>query len=127
MTDFIDGPAMGKRLTLGGAPIMLQVVQGRDGKIDALDSPDDQPAPNEEVYLYIRVGPPGATGFIDGRDPKTGRRTGGMFASATYRLWPDQPAAEVLRDTAAFRQWCEVNRDALYEAHWAYVRTGATT
>lgn len=124
-TNFIDGPAAGTVLSLQRAPLMLRVVVDRDGKVDALDLLADSPKPNESVYCYIMAGPPGPTGFIDGRDPKTGRRWGHPFASATYRLHDVPPSDETMRSNHAWSGWVNENAAHLMEIHKTWKAGGA--
>jgi len=88
MTRFLDGPAAGKTLSLSYAPMYLRVVIDPKGNVDALDAPDDSPRPGEIVHLYRRHGPV-TTGFIAGRDPKTGKRFGRRFSAADYTHFTD--------------------------------------
>jgi hypothetical protein len=111
-TCFIDGPAEGVKLSLSRAPKYLRVVMkniicGRGvSKWDALDKLDDKPDPNETIYAYCmtKTGITGR-GFVDGRDPKTGKRWGHSFESANYEFVPDQPPDEVLRDNVKWAEW----------------------
>lgn len=124
-TNFIDGPAAGTVLSLQRAPLMLRVVVDKDGKVDALDQLADSPKPNESVHCYIMAGPPGATGFIDGRDPKTGRRWGHPFASATYRLHDAPPADSIMRNNQQWAQWVNENAAQLMDIHKGWKPGGA--
>jgi hypothetical protein len=112
MTNFLDGPAKGVRLVLSRAPIMLRVVQDKDGKWDALDKVDDVAAHDEKIFVYQleRAGP---TVFIDVRDSKTGKRTGGMFAAGEYKFLPDQPKDAEIRTRKAWEKWCNDNKERL--------------
>ena len=112
-TTFIDGSAAGTILRCARAPMMLRVVVGSDGAIDALDQLTDSPREGESVFVYMMKGPPEPTGFWDGRDPKTNRRIGGPFASVAYKLLPDQPSPDRLRTRDAWSSWCEENREKL--------------
>lgn len=51
---FIDGPAEGVQLDLARNPYYLRVVRGIDGKWDALDQLDDDPALGDEIFIYRR-------------------------------------------------------------------------
>ena len=88
MTRFLDGPAAGKTLSLSYSPYYLRVVIDPNGAVDALDAPDDMPRAGEVVHLYRRQGNV-TSGFIDGRDPKTGKRFGRRFSSADYTHFTD--------------------------------------
>jgi hypothetical protein len=105
MTHFEDGPAKGQILTLGRSPVFLRVVE-KDGTWDALDQVDDKPAVGERVHVYRLHGSTG-TAFIDGRDPRTGRRFGRAVSIANYRLHTNQPGDEVTRSVSNWRAWCE--------------------
>ncbi|MBV9338556.1 MAG: hypothetical protein JO262_11505 [Solirubrobacterales bacterium] len=94
MISFREDPAHGKTLTLQRAQIYLRVVHGPDG-IDALDMPEDQPADNEVVHVYRRLGPARVM-FMCGRG--RGQRSGAL-AVADYEWLPDVDG-EPLRDTS---------------------------
>lgn len=111
-TTFKDGPAAGSVLMLARAPMMLRVVVDEAGKVDALDQLGDTPKEGESLFVYIMRGAPGATGFWDGRG-KDGRRTGGSFASAAYRLCSIQPSGDEARTREGWESWCESNREQL--------------
>lgn len=103
MTKFEDGPAAGVVLALRRAAYLLRVVQGADGKWDALDQPGDVPAADEKVFVYGLVSNDGGA-FIDGRG-KDGKRFGFYAVSATYRLFPTQPDDATARDADAWLEW----------------------
>lgn len=85
MTRFLDGPAEGVQLMLRNAPEVLRVVRDRrDGKWDALDAPEDEPTPSEEVFHYRRVGSVGYA-HVDYRT-RAGRRAGQTVARADYHF-----------------------------------------
>ena len=109
MTHFLDGPAKGRVLELQRAPVMLRVVMEvvkGSPHFDALDQLDDTPEPSEFIYLYKLASNDGVM-HVDGRDPKTGKRYGRTVRMNSYRLYPDPPADEILRDTQRWREWCE--------------------
>lgn len=106
MTRFIDGPAAGKVLSLSNAPLLLRVVIDERGGVDALDVPTDEPRPNEKIHLYTRRGAV-ICGFIDGRDPKTGKRVGRRFVGGDYVHHPDFLSENVLRDSKAFAKFMQ--------------------
>ena len=124
MTQFLDGPAVGKSLTLSRAPIFLRVTEspGAVGmEFDALDQLDDVARPGERVHVYRIVGSPGSVHY-DGVDRKTGKRFGRTEHYAEYQLHPVQPDQETLRDNRKWAEWCilenarctlEAARDAL--------------
>jgi hypothetical protein len=103
MTTFLDGPAEGQTLLLKRAPIFLRVVKG-GGKWDALDQPEDQPTPDEEIYAYRIEGEPGVC-HVDVRGAR-----GGFYTLAQYRLVPTQPEDRELRNTMSWRRWCLANQ-----------------
>lgn len=111
MIRFIDGPAAGQALSLARAPLLLRVVCSAKGDWDALDQLGDTPKPGETIHVYRRESHKGSY-FWDGRG-KGGRRTGGFSQIATYRHLPDQPGDQHTRDTAAWRSWCEANKELL--------------
>lgn len=107
MISFIDGPAQNLTLSLARAPRFLRVVHG--AKWDALDQIGDEPASSETLYAYECATPADQIGscFWDGRDPKTGRRTGGCSRIAEYRYVPNQPTDAQMRDQTHWEMWCE--------------------
>lgn len=125
MTSFIDGPAAGIALTLRRAPVFLRVVRSPGGDWDALDMLDDEPKPRESVTVYVLTGRPAAA-CVDGRDRKTGRRFGHRCAIARYRVVDPQPGDEQVRDTAAWRAWCESQRPTVESQLLEPVATPAT-
>lgn len=73
---FEDGPAKAAPvLLLERAPLYLRVVRGIDGKWDALDQLDDDPAMGETIFIYKRRS--SRAGHIKGR---TRAESGPMFA-----------------------------------------------
>jgi hypothetical protein len=100
-----DGPAAG-RYTVRRAPHFLRaVVHDISGQRDLLDQLNDEPTPNEDVFVYEAV--PG-TIF----DPDTLARTGTFLcpppaASGRYRHRADVDG-ETLRTTEAWRAWARV-------------------
>lgn len=98
MTTFLDGPAAGVALTIRRTPRLLRVVRSWTGRWDALDQLGDEPKPWEEITVYRLVGVTGIACRRSGR----GR---GCFPMATYRVVEPQPAADQVRDTAAWREW----------------------
>lgn len=101
MTRFIDGPAKGVTLMLHRSPVYLRVVRSKDGKWDALDQLYDQPAEDEDVFVYVLTKPPGHA-FIDG--PKIS----GVWPIAEYKTLSDKPAASEFRQNKSWALWCEV-------------------
>lgn len=103
MTTFQDGPAKGQTLMLKRAARFLRVVEA-DGKFDAIDQPDDKPAPNEKLYAYTVVGEVGHCHI------RAGRGRGGFYPIATYKLVESQPTDAEMRDIASWHAWCERNK-----------------
>lgn len=90
---FEDGPAKGASLTLRRTPIYLRVVKELDGRIDALDQPDDTLNLGDVIFIYKKV--PGAAGHVCTR----GR---GCFHTFTYRL-TDEIDPEGMEDWEKWR------------------------
>lgn len=105
MIRFEDGPAGGQVLQLRRAPLYLRVTHDPDGKWDALDQLDDQPAAGETITVYRRVGEAGVV-HIDYTERATRRRRGAWFSCADYRVVANQPADAVARDTVRCRERC---------------------
>ncbi len=103
MTTFEDGPAKDKILSLARAPVFLRVTE-KDGKFDALDQVEDTPRPGEFMHVYKLVSYDGGA-FVDGRDKKTGKRTGGYMVIARYKLYSEQPSQDTLGDTKKWQEW----------------------
>jgi hypothetical protein len=102
---FEDGPAAGQVLRLRRAPLFLRVTYDAGGDVwDGLDQLGDVPNSDEQIYVYERVGPTGVM-MVDGTGPD-GRRKGWQILTGEYRLYPQQPAEDVLRDNAAWQAWC---------------------
>lgn len=102
MTRFIDGPAAGQTLMLKRAPVFLRVVQGE--KWDALDQPDDEPLENETVYAYQLAEAPGHV-HLSTRG-QNGKRGGGFYPLANYKLCEEQPTKTEMIVTGDWRAWC---------------------
>ncbi len=100
MTTFEDGPAKGQTLNLGRVPFFLRVVRARLGTaVDALNEPNDTPHAHEEIFAYMLTREPGRA-FVDGSKFR------GLMSCANYRLVAEQPTDAVMRDAAAWAQWC---------------------
>lgn len=112
MSTFLDGPAEGQTLRLRNPTIMLRVVQAADGSWDALDMPEDVARPDEKVYVYRATLKPTSVVHVDYPN-KQGKRCGSWHCDAEYRLLPEQPADEIVRDLRRWRAWCDANKDAL--------------
>lgn len=108
---FRDGPAAGASLDLRRAPVMLRVVVGPRGKVDALDQLDDVAEPNERIFVYR------LDGGVQHFHIKSSRRgESGWRVSAHYRqhlFHPPPPPDEVLRDNRRWVAWCLEHRDRL--------------
>lgn len=102
-TKILDGPAAEHSFLLTRAPLFLRVVN-QSGKWDALDQLADTPAANELVYVYRRHGTPGHV-HINSRDPKTGKRNGGMYTLAEYKYFETQPIDSTVRDNKLWQEW----------------------
>ena len=104
MIRFLDGPAEGVCLSLRAAPKILRVVRNIEGdEWDALDQPEDEPSPGEEIYVYVRKALP-FVGFIDWHDGR-GRR-GEPFVNAEYWFPSTQPLNDEARTNERFGNWC---------------------
>lgn len=97
MTQFENGPAKGTTLMLKKSPRFLRVTE-ENGKFDALDQPTDTPSPTEKIYVYERVGDPGAVHI-------NAKKGGGFYSMATYRYFENQPTDEYMRDAAKWEYW----------------------
>ncbi|HXJ41722.1 MAG TPA: hypothetical protein VNH18_20770, partial [Bryobacteraceae bacterium] len=132
MMKFLDGPCAGASLNLQRCPILLRVTSkpkpnarcgtGNAGlQFDALDQLGDTALPEETIYVYILHKKEGSA-FVDGRDPKTGKRFGYVAQVGVYRFYEDrpddeggdkgfpgavQPPDEVMRDNAKWMEWCK--------------------
>lgn len=110
---FLDGPAEGVSLGLRRAPMFLRVVVSPAGKVDALDQLGDVPMPREAVHVYQGVEGKLFTFrgdvFVCVRGPGGSQQAG--TAAGEYRHRPDVDG-ELLRDTAAWREWCRAQPEA---------------
>lgn len=107
VTKFLDGPAQGKHLSLSCAPELLRVVQNtRTNEFDALDKKSDEPTSYETVFVYKLKESNGGC-FVDGRDPKTGKRFLHFSTFASYELYEDQPPKSVTDDNQLWASYCE--------------------
>jgi hypothetical protein len=103
VTKFEDGPAAGVMLALRRSPLYLRVVRDAEGKFDALDRLDDEPAAGEALFAYRLVKSDGVVHLS--MTDRRGRRCGGFYAMAGYAVVEDQPPDEVMRDTEKWREW----------------------
>lgn len=99
MTRLLDGPGAGLTFDLRSAPTFLRAVQS-PLKWDALDQPDDTPAPDEHVHVYRQV--EGTWTQVHVRAAR--RSASGCWEAADYVHVPDAPVEE-LRDNARWRAW----------------------
>lgn len=102
MTRFTDGPAKDSTLMLKRAPFFLRVTES-SGKFDALDQPGDTPNLDESLRAYKLTTEPAMCHV------NMGRKGGGFYPLAEYRLIENQPPDDVMRDTKRWRVWCEEN------------------
>ena len=105
MTRFLDGPAQGETLMLRRAPILLRVTRDPMGNFDGLDQLEHTPEANETLFAYRRQGKPSICHIQKGG--KSGRREGGWYEYAEYKLEPEQPSDAVMRDNAAWQKWAQ--------------------
>lgn len=108
MVTFLDGPAMGANLMLRRAPLLLRVTLDASGRghVDALDLLGDEPLDTETIHVYRRHSYSGSFHI------RASRRAGsGCFQMAEYVHVPDVDG-ERLRDTVAWREWCEQQPEA---------------
>lgn len=89
------------------APILLRVVIGPRGAIDALDQLEDVAADNERIVVYQLAAYRGAV-HICARG-KGGKGLRGMWPNADYRVMDPQPGDAHTRDNAAWAAWCDAN------------------
>lgn len=101
MISFRLGPAGGQQLSLARTPTYLRVVIDTDGSIDALDQLEDTPEPSERIVVYKLNHSSGMRGFVCGR--------GGCvpLIDAAYDYLLEQPEDREVRDTEAWRAWCQ--------------------
>ncbi len=100
MTRFLDGPAQGQTTMLKRAPLYLRVVIDPEGKVDALDQPEDTPHAAERLYAYKHNGEVSSV-HLNCR----GKRGSGFYTVADYSLIADQPSDETMRDTSLWHAW----------------------
>jgi hypothetical protein len=115
MLKFIDGPAAGQVLMCQRAPLFLRVVRKGD-VFDALDQISDEPAKNEEVFVYVLYGQVGSVHYC-GRG-KDGKRFGRTEQTAAYRFYDETvlgsgPNDATVRDTKLWQEWCTRKREQL--------------
>ena len=118
---FSNGPAGGECLNLARAPIMLRVVIDPDGKIDALDQPEDSVRPGEAVHVYM-LARASNVAFVDG--VRGGRRHGWREVMSHYVHFAEPVPAEITNDNARWAAWCAAEEDRLRAMHEALIRGG---
>lgn len=105
MISFIDGPkeVSGHQLSLHHAPLLLRVVVGPRGKLDALDGPFDSPEPVERIHVYRAVNVPT---YYHIRAAK--RSASGWYATCSYSVLSpvDHPPDSITRHAGAWKEWC---------------------
>lgn len=107
---FIDGPFKGTTLSPNRVPIMLRVAVETGGGTKILGA-DRELGNGDLVYAYIMDGKP-SQGFWDGRDSE-GKRVGGQFTKADYRLLRPQPPLSKMSCHPVWEQWCDSNKTLL--------------
>ena len=110
MVRFLDGPVAGTTLQLTRAPQLLRAVRDPEGKVDALDMLHDEPAKDEEIFVYQRERFLSAV-FVEYF--ATSRRGGQAFFQTDYSALPEQPGDDEVRTTEAWRAWCETRKGAV--------------
>lgn len=104
MTTFLDGPAKGQTLMLDRAPVFLRVVRddkhSLSPKWDALNHPEDRASPGETPFAYFLPGKPGSMHL------NMGRKGGGWYKVAEYKLCDPQPPDETMRVQSYWVAWC---------------------
>lgn len=102
MISILDGPCAGAILALRSAPHFLRVTRTPDGRVDALDQPNDRPNDDEALHVYVAVtdGPHGSV-YICGRGKGA---ASGRFAIANYKHLPLDPV-DVPRYRGAWIDW----------------------
>lgn len=102
MITLIHSPTEKQTLMLRRAPYFLRVVRDKLGKVDALDQLRDEPRDDETIRVYVRD--PGA--MQRGVHLNTGgKKGGGWFAVATYRVSPLQPSDDIMRRNGLWAEW----------------------
>lgn len=105
--NILDGPHRGRHFLVRNCPEYVRVVekQGQlfetgDGEVDVCDMPDDEPARDETIYVYRRVGEVAACHI------NFGRGRGGFYQMADYRYVATMPEEDAeLRDNDRWREW----------------------
>lgn len=120
-TKFLDGPAQGIVLSLRRAPSLLRLVRSDKGEWDALDQLEDKPRFDETVHVYRLV-------TNDGRmhicGTKNGKRWGGYFHLAEYRLYEHQPDKATGLHKRLWQVWAQARIDEEMAAKLAAAEGG---
>lgn len=118
MTKFEDGPAKGQVLMLRRAPLFLRVAHTAQrvdpSPWDALDQLSDEPRSCETFYAYRCTGRHG-NAFIDFGGKK--KHLSGMYTSATYEYYEEQPPQEIMANNEEWRAWCRKEQRESRVAH----------
>src|SRR4051812_767091 len=109
MVKFLDGPAAGQVLAIRSAPIVLRVVLGPRGKLDALDQDGDVAESNETIHVY-RLASRVSAIFV-----RASKGMGGRWPMAEYRFFHEQPPDALARDNTSWRAWMVERRPAAEE------------
>lgn len=84
-------------------PVFLRVVDS-GGRWDALDQPGGEPMVNEVVHAYQLAEAKGSM-HLNARD-KDGKRCGGFYPLASYKVCEEQPTKAEMINTQAWQDWC---------------------
>lgn len=95
-----DGPAQGYYFT-GRAPILLRATIDPEGVGDVLQMFSDIPEPEEQVYVYRRVGSEGDVRVCFFPDPRV---KSGRYVEWEYEYMPEVDG-EKLRDNLTWQRW----------------------
>jgi hypothetical protein len=102
MITLIHTPTEKQTLMLRRAPYFLRVVWNDKGEVDALDQIEDEPRKDERVMVYVR----NPVSMQRGVHLNTGgKKGGGWFAMASYRVSYLQPPDEVMRHNGLWAEW----------------------
>ena len=91
------------------APSYLRAVVDARGTRDVLDLPNDEPRPDERVYIYRRIGEAGQVHLNMGRSGGTG-----FYALAEYE-WIPGTDGEAVRRIEDWRAWCVIETNTQRE------------
>ena len=105
MSTFWDGPAAGVSLMIRRTPLVLRLAQDAANDWDVLEQFTDKPDPGDKLYVYMRASTSAQVHLC----------IGGWFSFADYRIAPEQPRDDQMRETPAWNEWCEANRTRILE------------